>query len=63
MIVAVYVLSVALFISVIVAGVGWYRYFVLQGYLKAINMVLGKSAVMIQEIDAKAKSIAADAVR
>ena len=38
----VYVLSFALLVAVTAAGVGWYRYFVLQAYIKTINEVLGR---------------------
>ena len=55
-------LSVALFAALVAAGVGWYRYFVLAGFIKAIDGVLGQSIKKLQEIDAKAKSHSVDAV-
>lgn len=38
---ALVTLSVLLAVAIIVAAVGWYRYFQIQGYVRAIDGVLG----------------------
>ena len=62
MIIAIIALSAALLVAVIVAGVGWHRYFVLMHMFEVMDGILGKSVTKLQEIDAKAKSSSVHAV-